>query len=362
MNPRDLVAQLGSEVATLLSSALDRVLDLTHSGRIDRSGLRALRDEIDHARRAGIIGQQLVRLSQADLKLQRERLDLTRLLREVLQQRAREIEARATEVRQQLEQAEVISDSTLLFALLQAVLDWCFQHAVSRIDLRLDIKSWPSHARLSCSYFYLLPDDVPQLHSARSDKEEPRLSTMSWRLLEQTAQVLGLPVQRSDSAGRTQLVIEFPETLTTRLDQRQGLDGLEADESALHAHQDQPLAGQRVLALAPQREVRNAIREALRPMGLMVDIVATIDEALQACTAGLPQALIYEQGTAGDEFELLRLGLLKESPHMAFITIADEGKAFEVLNVDGRQFASVGRAAIAESLPAALLFELSRQQ
>ena len=196
MDSRDLIAQLGSEVATLLSSALDRVLNLTHSGRIDRSGLRALRDEVDLARRAGIIGQQLLRLTQEDLKLQRERLDLTRLLREVLVQRRHEIEARGTELRQQFEQAEVISDSTLLFALLQAVLDWCFQHALSPIDLRLDIKSWPSHARLTCSYFYLPPEDVAPLHSARSEKEDPRLSTMSWRLLEQTAQLLGLPVDR----------------------------------------------------------------------------------------------------------------------------------------------------------------------
>ena len=82
---------------------------------------------------------------------------------------------------------------------------------------------------------------------------------------------------------------------------------------------------------------------------------------MQACAAALPHALVYEQVTAGDEFELLRQGLLKESPHMAFITVADEGKAFEVLNQDGRRLASVGRSAILESLPAALLFELSRQ-
>lgn len=362
MDSRDLIAQLGSEVATALSSALDRVADLTATGRIDRSSLRALHDEIDHARRAGIMGQQLARLAGGQVPLQRERLDLTHLLRQALLQRAREIQARGTEVRQQLGQAEVVSDSTLLFALLQTVLDWSFQHAVSRIDLRLDIKSWPSHARLACVFAYLPPDEVPPAHNARADSEETRLSTMTWRLLQQTAQVLALPLQRSDHAGRTQLVIEFPETVTARLGAPQGLEGLEADDMGLQVQQDQPLAGQRVLVLAPRREVRNAVREALRPMGLMVDIVSTIDEALQACASGVPQALVYEQGTAGDEFDLLRQGLLKESPQMAFISIADEGKAFEVLNVGGRQWASVGRAAIVESLPAALLFELSRQQ
>ncbi len=360
MDSRDLVAQLGSEVATLLSSALERVLDLTAVGRIDRSGLRALRNEIEAARRAGIMGQQLVRLTQSDLRLQRDRLDLTQLLREVLTQRRREIESRGIEVRQQFERAEVVCDSTLLFALIQTLLDWSFQHAVSRIDLRLDIKSWPAHARLTCAFFYLPPDEAAPAPSGGRDREEPRLNTMAWRLVQQTAMVLGLPVRRSDSAGRTQLLIEFPETLRTQLEPAHGLEGLEADDSGVPAQHSQPLAGRRVLVLAPRIEVRHAVREALRPMGLMVQIVTTIDEALQACAAAVPHAVVYEEGTAGEEFDLLRQGLLIESPQMAFINIADEGKAFEVLNLGGRQFASVGRAAILESLPAALLFELSR--
>jgi CheY-like chemotaxis protein len=362
LDSRDLVAQLGSEVATLLSSALDRVVELTASGRIDRSGLRALRDEIAQARRAGILGQQWVRLTSGDLKLQRERLDLTQLLRDVLQQRGREIETRGVQVRQQFEQADVLSDPTLLFSLLQALLDWAFQHTVSRVDLRLDIKSWPSHARLACAYSYLPPDEVPAEQPARGSKEEARLSTMSWQLLQQTAHLLGLPLQRIDSAGRTQLLIEFPDTVTARLDASEDLQGMEADDSGLQDQQSQPLAGQRVLVLAPRREVRAAVREALRSMGLMISIVSSIDEALQVCAAALPHALVYEEGTAGDEFDLLRDGLLRESPQMAFINIAEEGKAFEVLNLGGRQFASVGRAAIMDSLPAALLFELSRHQ
>lgn len=362
LDSRDLIAQLGSEVATVLSSALDRVVDLAATGRIDRSSLRALRNEIDQARRAGIMGQQWVRLSGADLQLQRERLDLTQSLRETLQHRTREIEARGLEVRSQFEQAEVMADSTLLYALLQALLDWSFQHAISRIDLRLDIKSWPSHARLVCVFSYLPPDELQPAPSARTEKEEPRLSGLSWRLLQQTALVLGLPLQRSDNAGRTQLVLEFPETLTARLDKPQGLEGLDADDTGLQVQQDQPLAGRRVLVLAPRREVRSAVREALRPMGLMVAIVATIDEALQACATDVPHALIYEENTAaGDDLELLRLGLLKESPQMAFICITDEGKAFEVLRVGGGHLARVGKAAIQESLPTALLFELSRQ-
>lgn len=142
-----LVAQLGGEVARVLSSALERVTTLAATGRIDRASLRLLRDEIDRARRAAIMGQQTSRIASGRVRPARERIDLTALLLESLRQRSREIESRGIEVRQLFAPAEVMSDSTLLFSLLQSVLDWGFEHAVSRIELKLDIKSWPANAR-----------------------------------------------------------------------------------------------------------------------------------------------------------------------------------------------------------------------
>jgi hypothetical protein len=149
LDPQALLAQLGGEVASTLSSALERVTTLCATGRIDREGLRRLRGEIDSARRAGIIGQQVVRLSSGRIKVAREQIDLTALLREALLMRGREISARSLEVRQELAQAHVKSDATLLFSLLETLLDWCFAHTVSRVDLRLDVEGWPAQARLS---------------------------------------------------------------------------------------------------------------------------------------------------------------------------------------------------------------------
>ena len=93
----------------------------------------------------------------------------------------------------------------------------------------------------------------------------------------------------------------------------------------------------------------------------MLDFVGSVEEAQALCADGLPHALVYEASLGGDRFERLRSDMLAEVPGLAFIQIAEQGKAFEVLNLGGRQFASVGRDAIIESLPAALLFELSRQ-
>jgi hypothetical protein len=60
---REIIAQIGSEVGLPLSSALERVTTLATTGKIDRAGLRALRDEIERARRASMMGQQIARFA-----------------------------------------------------------------------------------------------------------------------------------------------------------------------------------------------------------------------------------------------------------------------------------------------------------
>jgi hypothetical protein len=359
LDPQALIAQLGGEVATTLSSALERVTQLAATGRIDRDGLRALREEIDLARRAGIMGQQVVRLSNGRVQLAKERLDLTSLLREALRQRGREIDARGIEVRQVLAPSEVMSDATLLFSLLQTTLDWSFEHAVSRIDLKLEIKSWPAHAVLSVGYAHQPPDEVDAIALQLKGTEEAKLNTMSWRLLQQTGAVLGLHLQRADGPGKTTLTLEFPDTLAARVP---GIETLEEEDTIHSAHNSQPLAGRHVVVLAARREVRNVVREALRPMGLMVDFVASVQEAQELCADGLPHAFVYEGSLAGEKFERMRTEMLSEVHNIAFVRISEQGKAFEVLNQGGRQFVSVGRDAVIEMLPEALMFELGRNE
>ena len=359
VDPQALVAQLGSEVAAALSSALERVTALAATGKIDRAGLRLLREEIDRARRAGIMGQQVVRLGNGRVQLASERLDLTGLLSEALRQRGREIDARGIEVRQLLNPAEVMSDTTLLFSLMQTTLDWSFEHAVSRIDLAVDIKNWPAHACLTVAYAHQQPDEVDPPQGRAAPLQETRLDTMAWRLLQQTAGVLGLVMQRRDLPGKTELKLEFPQTLAPRLSNLQKPQPVERESQAYNS---QPLAGRHVMVLASRREVRNVVRAALRPMGLMVDFAASVEEARQLAADGLPHAVVYEAALAGEPFERLRNEMLAEVPTLVFVRIAEQGKAFEVQNLGGRQLATVGRDAIMAALPEALTFELSRAE
>lgn len=155
-----LVAEMGGEIASPLTAALERVTTLTSTGRIDKQSLRALREEIEAARQIGMIGQQLTRLASGRVKQSHERLQLADVLNSTLAHRARETQARGIHVKPSLTPAEVIVDASLLFTLLNTTIDWALANAQSHIDFAIDIKTWPAHARLACRFAHR-PVDEP---------------------------------------------------------------------------------------------------------------------------------------------------------------------------------------------------------
>ena len=56
-----LANQIGVEVACALTPALDSALQMRASGRIDRAGLHTLVTQIEQARQASMLGQQIAR-------------------------------------------------------------------------------------------------------------------------------------------------------------------------------------------------------------------------------------------------------------------------------------------------------------
>ena len=86
---RDVVNAVGWEIAGPLTTALERIHALTTSGRIDKASLRALREEVESARHAGMLAQQLTRFASARLRQSHERLALGDMLQSVLAHRAR---------------------------------------------------------------------------------------------------------------------------------------------------------------------------------------------------------------------------------------------------------------------------------
>ena len=205
---RELVARLGADIAIPLTAAIERVHALATTGRIDRHNLRVLRDELEAARQVGIIGQQLARFGSGRLRQSHERMHLTQTLKGVVAHRAREIRARGIEVTQCLRHIEVIADASLLFGLLTGMIDWALANAHASIELRIDLKSSPSQARLTCRFAHRREDSAA--NDARAASLSSGLDSLTWHLVQQTAWTMGLTIERIDEGGHTTLMLRLP--------------------------------------------------------------------------------------------------------------------------------------------------------
>ncbi len=351
-----LIAEIGAEIAGPLTSALERIVALTTIGSIDRHGLRALREEVEKARQVGMASQQLARLASGRVRQSHERVAVAEMLGGVLSHRARETQARGIEVTLPASKpAEVLVDAPLLFSLLNTTLDWALDCARSTIELRIDIKTWPAHARLSCHFAHRPVDQLDD--GAATPGEVSLLDSIHWRLLQQTARAMGLPLDRTVDAGGTALTIEFPRTVNESME---GVSAVEIDDGFAPSINTKPLAGSHVLVLSQRREVRVQVRDALRNMGLIVDFVSSVEEAVDFCRDGLPHAIVVEAILCGARFSALKQDIAAEVPQFVFIEIAEDSQVFEMSGSSLAGMARVGRDAIAQALPSALMFELSR--
>jgi hypothetical protein len=350
----DLVSQIGAEIAAPLTAALERINALTSTGRIDRASLRALRDEVEAARQAGMIGQQLTRFASGRLRQSHERLQLADVLNGVIAHRTRETTARGLILKPALKPVEVIVDGSLLFSVLNSTVDWALANAHSQVDFAIDIKAWPAHALLTCRFAHRPIDESIDGAGAPAPGG---LDSLTWRLLEQTAWTMGLVVERRDEAHRTVLTLEFPRTASSVIE---GVSAMELNDGFAPSSNSQPLAGSHVLVISARRDLRAQIRESLRHMSLIIDFVNSVDEAAAFCSEGLPHAVVVESIQAGERFQHFRDEIATEVPDFVFIEIVEQGKSYEMSGFAGATMARVGREAIASSLPSALMFELSK--
>lgn len=357
----ELANQISVAVAAALTPALDSVRQMQDSGRIDRAGLHALVMQIEQARHASMLGQQIARLAHGGIQQQPEALDLSHALQAVLAQRQDDPNARAMAVKQTLTPAQAMVDATLLSALLDTLLDWSLRHACTPVDIRLDTKAWPAHARLVCRYGHTPQDRAPASPStARGALGQGRTSALdclSWQLLAQLARTMALHVDRADTERDTTLTLEFPQTVNDSLE---GAASIDRDSHITPADDSRPLAGAQVLVIAVRREVLNQIRQTLLPMGVGFDSVGSADAAREFCRQGLPQAIVYETMVYDSAFDSLRNDIRVQCPELAWIEIVEQGDAFEISSFGGMSMARVGRNAITSSLPSALMFELAR--
>lgn len=344
----DVVARLAAEVAVPLTQALERVLRLASSGKIDRLGVQALREEIDLARTAGLRGQQIARFIDGQAHPSVERVSLTEVLGAVIAERASDAGPQGPGQRQLLADLEVMGDATLIHRLLRAAADWAGAATRSTLDWKLDLKPWPVRARVSCQFNHR-PADLADTPATASELEA--LDTLDWLLLQYAAHVAGVLVLRELDAVQCTLTLEFPHTVNDTIEGASAAEPAPASGATL-------MAGGQLLVLAARREARQLVREALRGHDLFIDYVSTVAAAREYCADGTPQVLIYETGFAGDALQAL-LGALTASPKpVALVEITPTGQDYEM----SPQGARVGADGLRHTLPAVLVMELARQR
>ena len=354
----DVVARIAAEVSGPLTAALERVVSLATSGRIDRAGLQSLRDEIDGARQVGLRGQKIARFAEGIMQQSIERIDLSSLLRDLLTAQAMQAVAGAVGSRQTLGAAEVMGDLSLVHAVLQAAADWSGELALASVDWHLDLQPWPVRARVQCRFSHRAADRV-----ARDDTAETvagarltQLDTLDWLLLQYTAHRAGVIVRRDDGPSLTTLVLEFTHTVNDTLE---GASAVELGESG---HATPWMAGSQVLVLAARRDARTQVRAAMHGHDLVVDYVPTVAAARQYCEDGVPQVLLFESSYDSDALRMLCDRLEDQSPGIAFIEIVPAGSGCEMGGTSGHRITRVGADGLRQILASVMLLELARRR
>lgn len=360
-----LAGQVGAEVAQTLSMALARVELMARSGRIGRHSLAALLDEITHARHVAMLAQQVSRLAAGSVALAPEALDLPQMLRDALGQRAAAMAARGIEVRQLLQPAAVTVDPALLFSLLLSLLDWAFEHTRSQtLTLSTGLNSWPVHGLLHCDFAWrapdrLAPDAELAFEAARAERgDQPsELDTMSWRLVAQAAQALGVQVARHDTPWQVHLTLAFP----TPPRRWPGLvDALMAPDEP-DAMRAPPLAGCRVLVLATRPAVDRLVHEATAALGLAIDFVGTLEEARSCALAVPPDVLVVDARNSEVDRVLAEVKAGGSGPALVCIGGGSGGAKGLEISTSGRfEVLRVHADAVMRDLPMALSYALSR--
>jgi CheY-like chemotaxis protein len=331
---RDLVSRLSSEVAGRLTRALEHLGDLADCSRPDGKLLQSVGDEIAGARRVGIVGQQIVRLASGQVQPESEPVMFCEMLRGMIVQR-RAADPAAIEFRSELPRTRIDCDASLVGALLQSMLDWCTEHTSAPVALSLTDRD-PKHG-LALSAELTLPEGV----------SPESLESLNWHLMYFTAQALGVRLARQQAGQVVTLVMQLPKARVVDLPL----------STSVPVVPDVPVAGCQVLVVAPERDMRNQVRLAIRGLDLLVDYVGSVDAAVRYCEDALPEAVVYDGHLDGARVTELRNSLQAEEPGLPFIEISqqDHGPRLAQPGVSMVRF-----DALMGHLPSTLATELAR--
>jgi hypothetical protein len=326
-------------------SALQHQFDhLLASGRISKQEHRAMSIPAERIKQAGLGAQQINRFYMGRIRQTHEKVDMSQLVEGVLQERKQELAILGIALRRKLKPVEVLIDPTVAHTFVNAVLDWSLPFG-NRVDMRLDLNSWPQHARLQLR---VANDGAPPSSAPTSD-------SLSWMLIRQIALVSGgIEIDRAQNEDGVNFTAMFTRTV-------QAVDGISAvDLSDDHSSMFKSLSGTYVLTISPSLQIRADVRDALREIGISSDSVVDFQQARDVIKSRMPNLIVVDSEIKDDEFDDFRKALLREVFEFPFVEISPDDSSFDMSGFGEFSMAKVGRGNIREALGTAVMFELAK--
>lgn len=327
------------------ASALQNTIDLLLSkGSISKQEHRALTIPTDRIKQSGVGAQQINRFYAGRIRQSHERICMSKLIEGVLQERKKDLAILGIELRRKLKSIEVLIDPTVAHTFANAVIEWGMPFG-NRIDMRLDLNTWPEYARLQLR---VSNEGAPPSSSASMD-------SLSWMLVRQIATAAGgIEIDRQTTEDGVHFTAMFTRTV-------QAVDGIAAvDFSDNQSSMFKTLAGVYVLTISPTQQVRTDVRDALREVGISADSVVDFDQARGVISSRMPNLIVVDADIKEQGFDQFRRELLREVFELPFVEISPDDSAFDMSGFGELSMAKVGRGNIRESLGTAVMFELAK--
>jgi hypothetical protein len=346
-----LASVIGEQLSEPLA-VMDQMLEeISQRQALAPLQLQKLRDAIGQARHISMQSQQVARLAGGRLRQSHEKLSLDGIVNQALDERAPAFKRRHITLYRNLKHVAVIVDASLLWSLVDAALDWACEQGQQLVVL-LDMKNWPEHGMLVIKA-------TPLAGSALADA---RPDSLNWHLLTHIAQTMGVSLEREISAsGEATLLLEFARTVR----QLEGLTAMEINaageegDSSFHSV-SKPLAGLRILLISQDSLVRAEVEKAAGLLGLKVDTVGSVEQALRCVRLDMPHLIIIDERLHADAFDTLLHEVKSKDPNLGFLEITDDANTFEVSSWMSDSMTRVSRDALRAQLTSLLTLELAR--
>jgi hypothetical protein len=340
----ELLVGLADQITEGVSALQNQIDQLLSRERISRQEHHALSVPLSRIKLAGVSTQQINRFYSGRIRQSHEKINMADLVEGVLQERKKELALLGIALRRKLKPVDVLIDPTVAHTFVNAVLDWALPYG-NRVDLRLDLNSWPPHARLLVR---VSNEGSPPSSQIADDN-------LSWMLIRQIASSAGgIEIERQINSEGISFTAMFNRTV-------QAVDGISAVElSDDHSSMFKSLAGTYVLTISPTLQIRADVRDALREIGITSDSVVDFGQARDAVKARMPNLIVVDSEMKGADFDAFRRELLREVFEFPFVEISPDDSSFDMAGFGEFSMAKVGRGNVREALGTAVMFELAK--